>query len=91
MGRSQRSRDNTIVCRALLARRSPPRLTQGSAGCLAVQTLGVVAGRDEQRGGGVGADPVALQQGRCVPGKDGGDLLIQIVDLGGQLENAAAQ
>ena len=35
---------------------------QGGEGGLASQPFGVVAGGDEQRGGGVGADAVAFQQ-----------------------------
>src|SRR5206468_661284 len=39
---------------------------EGGEGCFAVQPVGVVADGDEQRGGAVGADPVALQQVRGV-------------------------
>ena len=60
-------------------------------GCFVVEALGVVAGGDEQRRGGVGADTVAFEQPRGVCAQRVGDLAVQIVDFRGQLEDPAGQ
>ena len=56
-----------------------------------MEALGVVAGGDEQRRGGVGADAVAFEQPRGVCAQRVGDLAVQIVDFRGQLEDPAGQ
>ena len=44
-----------------------------------------------QRGGGVRADPVAVEQFGRVCGQGVGEPSVQVVDFGGQLEDAAGQ
>jgi hypothetical protein len=68
-------------------------LTPHSAvqGGLAAESVGVVAGGDEQGRCVVRADAAAGQQGRSVAGDGGSDLLFQLADLVGELTDAPGQ
>src|SRR5271157_468025 len=60
-------------------------------GGLTGQALGVVAGGEQQRGGGIWSDAVTLQQLRRV-GLDGcGDVDVEFVDLAGQRQDATGE
>src|SRR4051794_28538513 len=57
---------------------------EGGEGGFGVEPVGVVTRGDEQGGAGVGSYAVAGQQVRGVSGQDGGQPLVQVVDLLGQ-------
>ncbi|WP_158273834.1 hypothetical protein [Micromonospora sp. RP3T] len=59
-------------------------------GNLVGQPVGVVAGGDEQRPGGVGTDAVLLEQ-LCAGGDGGAHLLLQGAGLVGERQDAAGQ
>src|SRR3712207_2887446 len=64
---------------------------EGGERCLAGETLRVVADSEEQRGGGVGSDALAVEQAGGV-GVDGiGDVLVEVVDLGGQRDDPVGE
>ena len=50
-------------------------------GGLAAQPLGVVPGRDQEQGGGVGADPVQGEQAWGTSGDERGDELVEALEL----------
>ena len=56
-----------------------------------MQSVGVVAGGDEQGCGGVGTDAVVGQQGWAVRGDRVGDPADEVVYLFGELEDASRQ
>lgn len=64
---------------------------QRREGGLSSQPFGVVAGRDEQGGGAVGADADALQQLRAMSSDGVSDASLQVAGFGGELLDAASQ
>ena len=64
---------------------------QGRERRFAVEPVGVVAGRDQERGGRVGADAADVQQLRCGGLDRGGDASPQIVNLGLEVVDLAVK
>jgi len=65
--------------------------TQRGEGGLAGQPVRIVAGGDEQLGGSVHADAVAIQEPGRDPGDQPSDLPVELADLGVQGEPAAPE
>lgn len=54
-----------------------------------MESFGVVSGGDEQRGGGIGSHPVALEELWGVGGQCLGDLQCEVIDLVGEVKDPA--
>ena len=62
---------------------------QSGEGGLAAQSFGVVSCGDEQHGRGVWSDPVVVEELWSVGGEHLSDPLLEVIDLMGELEDAA--